>query len=132
VLGALSEEHERLDTALDHLAAVNLGGDAVEHGAGEAAGTYLGGGVADGPRAALHAAAVAVRSTVHDHLAHEEPLLFPALGDHISPAEWQDFAQRVIATTLPVGGAGGDVRPAVAQDMGAGPQPGTADLERHR
>ncbi|MGW3248736.1 hypothetical protein [Streptomyces sp. NPDC001070] len=60
-LGALSEEHERLDAALDHLAAVNPGGDAVEHGAGEAAGTCLGGGVAVGPRAVLDAAAVVPR-----------------------------------------------------------------------
>ncbi|WP_457493388.1 hemerythrin domain-containing protein [Streptomyces sp. P5_D11] len=43
-LGALSEEHERLDAALDLLAAVNLSGDEVEDGAGEAAGTGLGGG----------------------------------------------------------------------------------------
>ncbi|GGT02588.1 hypothetical protein [Streptomyces chromofuscus] len=45
-----------------------------------------------------------MRDTVHDHLAHEEPVLFPALRDHLSPAEWQDFAQRVIATTPTVAG----------------------------
>ncbi|MFD7406505.1 hemerythrin domain-containing protein [Streptomyces sp. NPDC059866] len=103
-LGALSEEHERLDAALDLLAAVNLSGDEVQGGPDEAVGTGLGGGAADGPRTALRDAAVAVRDTVHDHLAHEEPLLFPALRDHLSPAEWQDFAQRVIATTPPVAG----------------------------
>ncbi|WP_328624675.1 hemerythrin domain-containing protein [Streptomyces sp. NBC_00353] len=103
-LGALSEEHERLDAALDLLAAVNLSGDEVEDGPGEAVGTGLNGGAADGLRAALRDAAVAVRDTVHDHLAHEEPLLFPALRAHISPAEWRDFAQRVIATTPPVAG----------------------------
>ncbi|WP_329536711.1 hemerythrin domain-containing protein (plasmid) [Streptomyces sp. NBC_01450] len=102
-LGALSEEHERLDAELDLLAAVNLSGDE-EDGAGEAVGTGLGGGATDGFRAALRDAAVAVRDTVQDHLAHEEPLLFPALRDHISPAEWQDFAQRVIVTTPPVAG----------------------------
>ncbi|MFD6972402.1 hemerythrin domain-containing protein [Streptomyces sp. NPDC059949] len=87
-LGELSGEHERLDAALDLLAAVNLSGGEVQ----------------DGVRAALRDAAVAVRDTVHDHLDREEPILFPALREHISPAEWQDFAQRVIATTPPVGG----------------------------
>ncbi|MEU8836960.1 hemerythrin domain-containing protein [Streptomyces sp900116325] len=89
-LGALTEEHERLDAALDRLAATNLG-----HGEGP---------TSEGIRAALHDAAVAVRDTVHDHLTHEEPILFPALRDHISPAEWKDFAQRVISTTPPVAG----------------------------
>ncbi|MFE2138112.1 hypothetical protein ACFW9X_33880 [Streptomyces sp. NPDC059466] len=45
-----------------------------------------------------------VRDVVHDHLTHEEPVLFPALREHVGPAEWQDFAQRVIATTPPVAG----------------------------
>ena len=89
-LDALTEEHERLDAALDRLAATNLG-----HGEGA---------TSEGIRAALHDAAVAVRDTVHDHLTHEEPILFPALRDHISPAEWKDFAQRVISTTPPVAG----------------------------
>ncbi|WP_351237536.1 hemerythrin domain-containing protein [Streptomyces sp. NPDC002133] len=104
-LDALSEEHERLDAALDRLAAVNVSGNEVGDGADEAVGTGLGGGgVVDGVRAALRDAAVAVRDTVHDHLEHEEPVLFPALRDHISPEDWQDFAQRVIATTPPVAG----------------------------
>ncbi|WP_328891643.1 hemerythrin domain-containing protein [Streptomyces sp. NBC_00316] len=89
-LDALTEEHERLDAALDRLAATNLG-----HGEGA---------TSEGIRAALHDAAVAVRDTVHDHLTHEEPILFPALRDHVSPAEWKDFAQRVISTTPPVAG----------------------------
>ncbi|MGW1887586.1 hemerythrin domain-containing protein [Streptomyces sp. NPDC001970] len=111
-LDALSEEHERLDAALDLLAAVAVSGDEVEVevGAGEAVGTGRGstgvgdGGVVDGVRAALRDAAVAVRDTVHDHLAREEPILFPALRDHVSPAEWEDFSRRVIATTPPVAG----------------------------
>lgn len=90
-LDALTEEHERLDAALDRLAATSVD----DHGEGA---------TSDGVRAALHDAAVAVRDTVHDHLAHEEPILFPALRDHVSPAEWKDFAQRVIATTPPVAG----------------------------
>lgn len=104
-LDALSDEHERLDAALDQLAAVNMSGDEVGDGAGEAGGTGLGvGGVTDGVRAALQDAAVAVRDTVHDHLDREEPILFPALRDHINADDWQDFAQRVIATTPPVAG----------------------------
>ncbi|MFF7717564.1 hemerythrin domain-containing protein [Streptomyces sp. NPDC007988] len=104
-LDALSDEHERLDAALDQLAAVNMSGDEVGDGVGEAGGTGLGvGGVTDGVRAALQDAAVAVRDTVHDHLDREEPILFPALRDHISADDWQDFAQRVIATTPPVAG----------------------------
>lgn len=85
-LGELSAEHERLDEALDALAAVVLSGDA------------------DAGRPALHEAAVAVRDTVHSHLAHEEPVLFPALREHVTPEYWADFSQRVIATTPPVAG----------------------------
>jgi hypothetical protein len=109
-LAALSDEHEHLDAALDLLAAVNLSGDEVGDGAGEAAGTDQGstglgdGGMADGARAALGDAAIEVRDAVHDHLAHEEPVLFPALRDHISPTEWQEFGQRVGATMPPVVG----------------------------
>ncbi|MGW5465504.1 hemerythrin domain-containing protein [Streptomyces sp. NPDC003996] len=88
-LDALTDEHHELDEALDRLAAV---------------------AVTDGPgsdeviRSELHAAADAVRDVVHRHLDHEEPILFPALRAHISPAAWTDFAQRVIATTPPVAG----------------------------
>ncbi|MFF7212979.1 hemerythrin domain-containing protein [Streptomyces sp. NPDC008238] len=85
-LKELSAEHDQLDEALDRLAAVALGDDA------------------DGARTALHEAAVAVRDTVHAHLAHEEPVLFPALREHVTPEYWADFSQRVIATTPPVAG----------------------------
>ncbi|MFE2538724.1 hemerythrin domain-containing protein [Actinacidiphila glaucinigra] len=85
-LGDLSAEHERLDEALDALAAVALGDDT------------------DAARPALHEAAAAVRDTVHSHLAHEEPILFPALREHVTPEYWADFSQRVIATTPPVAG----------------------------
>ncbi|MGW3247744.1 hemerythrin domain-containing protein [Streptomyces sp. NPDC001070] len=86
-LKELSKEHERLDEALDRLAAVELGD-----------------GGTDGVRGTLHDAAVAVRDTVHSHLAHEEPVLFPALREHISPEYWAAFSQRVITTTPPVAG----------------------------
>ncbi|MFD5567555.1 hemerythrin domain-containing protein [Streptomyces cadmiisoli] len=94
-LDDLSEEHEELEDALDQLAAVNLS-DGETDTTGEAGGA--------GVRTALRDAAEAVRVIVHDHLAHEEPLLLPALRDHVGPAAWQDFAQRVIATTPPVAG----------------------------
>jgi iron-sulfur cluster repair protein YtfE (RIC family) len=90
-LDELSEEHERLDKALDRLAAVVVGDDGADEGPG-------------GGRTALHEAAVEVRDTVHSHLAHEEPILLPALREHISPEQWADFSQRVIATTPPVAG----------------------------
>lgn len=88
-LDALSEEHDLLDAALDRLAATGAPGTE---------------GDDDLFRASVRDAAVAVRDTVHLHLDHEEPILFPALRDHISPAEWTEFAQRVIATTPPVAG----------------------------
>ncbi|MGW1543052.1 hemerythrin domain-containing protein [Streptomyces sp. NPDC002309] len=104
-LAMLSEEHEHLEEVLDQLAAVDLDDNDVRAEIGPSGRTGTGGGfVTDQVRSALREAAVAVRDTVHDHLASEEPLLFPALSDHISPAQWQDFAQRVIATTPPVGG----------------------------
>ncbi|WP_053763545.1 hemerythrin domain-containing protein [Streptomyces sp. AS58] len=99
-LDDLSEEHEELEDALDHLAAVNLSDDESKSDKAGATGAVGGAGV----RVALRDAAEAVRAIVHDHLAHEEPLLLPALRDHVSPAAWQDFAQRVIATTPPVAG----------------------------
>ncbi len=87
-LDELSGEHEQLDEALDRLSAVLVSD----------------GTASDEVRVILHEAARAVRDTVHSHLTHEEPILFPALLDHISPQEWQDFSQRVIATTPPVAG----------------------------
>ncbi|GAA3908079.1 hypothetical protein GCM10022207_92040 [Streptomyces lannensis] len=85
-LKELSEEHQHLEDALDQLAAVTLNDADTE------------------ARAALHQAAVAVRDTVHSHLAHEEPVLFPAFREHITPEYWAQFSQQVIATTPPVAG----------------------------
>lgn len=62
-LDGLSREHVRLDAALDEL------GEVAIDGAGEQTAT---------------AAAVAVRDLVHEHLSHEEPVLLPALRDHIT------------------------------------------------
>ncbi|MGW2964483.1 hemerythrin domain-containing protein [Streptomyces sp. NPDC001220] len=105
-LESLSEEHARLDAALNQLAAVAMN---VNEAGGDPSETARPSADQDGTsdpavRAALHAAAVTVRDTVHDHLAHEEPVLFPALRDHLAPAEWEDFSQRVIATAPPVAG----------------------------
>ncbi|MFG2078523.1 hemerythrin domain-containing protein [Nonomuraea maritima] len=78
-LAALSEEHDQLDAALDRLAAVPAREDA--------------------DRATLAEAAQAVRDLVHRHLEHEEPLLFPALRDHMTAADWDAFSRHVIATS---------------------------------
>ncbi|MBS2550187.1 hemerythrin domain-containing protein [Catenulispora sp. NL8] len=88
-LHALSAEHERLRAALDALSDVAMAAD---------------GAASEADRTALRQAAVAVRDLVHDHLAHEEPILLPALREHISPAAWDEFAQKVISTAPPVGG----------------------------
>ncbi|WP_405833318.1 hypothetical protein [Streptomyces sp. NBC_01176] len=74
-LQSLSEEHERLDAALDQLAAVALNGGGTD---GDPSGTARPRTDHDGAsdatvRTALHAAAVTVRGTVSDCLAHEEP-----------------------------------------------------------
>ncbi|MFG6193427.1 hemerythrin domain-containing protein [Nonomuraea sp. JJY05] len=75
----LSEEHDDLDIALDALGAVPIG--------------------EDGDRPGLRRAAEAVRDLVHRHLEHEEPLLFPALREHVSPDEWAAFSRATVATS---------------------------------
>lgn len=81
-LARLSGEHDQLDAALDALATAPV----------------------DEPgRTALVDAAVAVRDLVHAHLENEEPILLPALRDHVSEEAWEDFARQVRATTPDVG-----------------------------
>ncbi|MFZ3566864.1 hemerythrin domain-containing protein [Streptomyces sp. BH097] len=92
-LDELSEEHDHLDSALESLASVDLTG--TEGPGGES--------MSSDSRHALREAAVAVRDSVRDHLSHEEPVLFPALR-RITAAQWEEFAQRVIAGTPPVAG----------------------------
>ncbi|MFJ9759518.1 hemerythrin domain-containing protein [Streptomyces sp. NPDC101149] len=103
-LDSLTDEHDQLDSALDRLAAVVIpSAEAISEDplvVADRAATESEAAV----RAELHDAAVTVRDVVHDHLTHEEPVLFPALREHLSPAEWQEFAQRVIATTPRVAG----------------------------
>ena len=69
-LDELSREHDRLDEALDRLAAELTPASASE-----------------------------VRDLVHAHLDHEEPILFPALRAHVTEAEWAAFSQRTVASS---------------------------------
>jgi len=79
-LGLLSAEHDVLDAQLDALDAAAPRG-----------------------RAAAADAAAALRDLVHQHLAHEEPVLFPALRRHVDPADWYAFSERTVATSPPEG-----------------------------
>jgi hypothetical protein len=49
-------------------------------------------------RATFASAAGVVRDVVHRHLKDEEPVLFPALRDHITEEQWNSFARHVAAT----------------------------------
>ncbi|MGW2690035.1 hemerythrin domain-containing protein [Streptomyces sp. NPDC001414] len=93
-MNELSGEHDLLDSALGRLSAVALSDDDTP-GSDD---------VADQLRKELQDAAVEVRDIVHTHLSHEEPILFPALRDHITPDQWAAFSQRVLATTPMVAG----------------------------
>ncbi len=81
-LRALSAEHEHLDTALDALHALPISAATRD--------------------AAAERAAV-VRDLVHEHLAHEEPVLFPALRAHVTDAAWTAFSAQTVATAPPEG-----------------------------
>jgi hemerythrin-like domain-containing protein len=78
-LDGLSHEHEKLDAALHALAAAPV--------------------PETGKREQLAVAAAAVRDLVHQHIDHEEPILFPALRSHLSEQEWLAFSQKVVATS---------------------------------
>jgi hemerythrin-like domain-containing protein len=43
--------------------------------------------------------AAALRDLVHEHLAHEEPMLFPALDRYVRDADWTAFSKRTIASS---------------------------------
>jgi pimeloyl-ACP methyl ester carboxylesterase/hemerythrin-like domain-containing protein len=81
-LASLSDEHDALDAALETLAAAPVHGE----------------------RAQLVAAAEAVRDLVHQHMEHEEPILFPVLRDHMPDEEWTAYSKEIIASTPPTGG----------------------------
>jgi hemerythrin-like domain-containing protein len=74
-LAALSREHDQLDAALHELAAATISSDGAD----------------------CAAAARNVRDLVHMHLAHEEPVLFPALRAHLTDEDWFAFSQRTVA-----------------------------------
>jgi len=80
-LADLSAEHELLDTALTDLSQLDVA-------------------AATGP---ARLAAEAVRDRVHEHLSHEEPVLFPALTSHVDDEQWAEFSQRAVASAPQVG-----------------------------
>jgi hypothetical protein len=79
-MAELSGEHNILDEALDTLEAADI---------------------AD--REAFTGAAVLVRNVVHRHLQDEEPILFPALRNHVTAQAWDGFARHVTETSPTVG-----------------------------
>ena len=79
----LTREHHLLDGALDALERSEIG--------------------EVGDRDRLRGAAIALRDLVHEHLSHEEPILFPALTEHVSEHAWDQFSQRTVATSPPEG-----------------------------
>lgn len=78
----LGTEHDELDEALDALAAAPVSEDE--------------------DRRRLTAAARRVRDLIHEHLEHEESLLFPALAAHMPDQAWADFSRTVISSAPPV------------------------------
>jgi hemerythrin-like domain-containing protein len=82
-LRGLSREHDRLDATLRRLGQARVG---------------------DADNRALTAAADDVRDLVHEHLSHEEPIVLPALQNHVSDEEWAAFSRRTIESAPAVGG----------------------------
>jgi hemerythrin-like domain-containing protein len=75
----LTGEHDQLQAGLDHLGALRIGARPVD-----------GVEAAEGPDIALaRDRARAVTALLHDHLAHEEPVLFPALDRHVTDKDWR-------------------------------------------
>ena len=66
----LSREHDRLDEALDRLAADTTPASTAE-----------------------------VRDLLHEHLDHEEAILFPVLRTHVTDAQWTAFSERTVASS---------------------------------
>ncbi len=82
-LARLSAEHDLLARDLDALRRVHL--------------------AQPGDLRALRAPAQKVRDRVHEHLAHEEPVLFPAMAQSLSDQVWAEFSQRTV-TSAPTDG----------------------------
>ncbi len=47
--------------------------------------------------------AASVRDWVHEHLAHEEPVLFPALERHVPDDDWDSVSIRTVASARQTG-----------------------------
>lgn len=102
LLHELSLKHERLEAAVDRFAGAEVGGQTA--GSNSAA---LGRGPEGAPGsdpAVLRVAALEARDNAHLHLAHEEPILFPALGDHITSDQWDELSRRMIKSSPTVAG----------------------------
>jgi hemerythrin-like domain-containing protein len=82
-LWTLTEEHERLQHQLDTLQRIPIDHEA--------------------DRARCIEPAGELRDLVHEHLAHEEPLLFPALRRNVSLRAWSEFSARTVASSPPEG-----------------------------
>ncbi|HEX6658785.1 MAG TPA: hemerythrin domain-containing protein [Ilumatobacter sp.] len=82
-LRALTGEHDDLQAQLDRLKL-----QAIDRGR---------------PDTAAAVAAAAVRERVHEHLAHEEPVLFPALERHVPDNDWDSFSIRAVASAPQTG-----------------------------
>jgi hypothetical protein len=78
-LAELSHEHDLLDDVLDEVEG------------------------SDGDGGHARRSATRLRDLVHEHLSHEEPLLFPALESHLSHDAWDGFAGRTVAKRPPEG-----------------------------
>jgi hemerythrin-like domain-containing protein len=82
-LHGLTVEHDDLQAGLDRLrvARIQVGRSSFEAGV----------------------VATVIRDRVHEHLGHEEPVLFPALGRHVSDSDWDDFSKRTVASAPQTG-----------------------------
>jgi hemerythrin-like domain-containing protein len=76
-LDELTAEHDRLQNHLDELRT----------------------SAPDAPSPSPDLRAASLRDHVHEHLLHEEPVLFPALDRYISDADWDEFSTRTVAST---------------------------------
>lgn len=78
-LSSLTDEHEHLERQLEVLRRTPLDDES--------------------DRARCVPIALALRDLVVDHLAHEEPILFPALRRSISDIAWSEFSARTVASS---------------------------------
>lgn len=77
-LAELTDEHDRLQDRLDQMRKLPR--------------------TTTGQAGASDAGAAELRDLVDDHLAHEEPVLFPALDRYITDDAWDRFSMRAVAS----------------------------------